>query len=189
MGSPRVDTCALWYSCIFFQKNRVFCGGPKGVQIGQDGQNWPKWPKMTPNGQKWSKTLKISENGYSLPIARFPPILCHFLCIIRPSRTPQPHFLAIFFLKKAYFDVFTLVQASLMPSDFGLFWPILGYFSLFCAIFRVRDSRVRSVSSFWAHPILFGSPDFRDNYFQNWPILAIFGVIFGSFWAPIFLHF
>ena len=48
--------------------------------------------------------------------------------------TPQPHFLAKKKLKKAYFDVFTLVQASLMPSDFGLFWPILGYFSLFWAI-------------------------------------------------------
>ena len=32
---------------------------------------------------------------------------------------------------KANFEAFTLVQASLMPNDLGLFWPILAYFRPF----------------------------------------------------------
>ena len=58
------------------------------------------------------------------------------LFVYNPTIPDAPTtFFGHFFFKKAYFDVFTLVQASLMPSDFGLFWPILGYFSLFWAIF------------------------------------------------------
>ena len=54
MGSPRVDTCALWYSCIFFQKNRVFEGVPKGP----NRPKWPKLAKMTQNDPKWAKMIK-----------------------------------------------------------------------------------------------------------------------------------
>ena len=62
--------------------------------------------------------------------------------------------------KKANFEAFTLVQASLVPNDLGLFWPILSHFRAFWGYFSGDPLKTRFLGEMQLMHRVYAKPTF-----------------------------